>query len=587
MKELIFSIEEIFDKQTQRGCLFQYESEFYHIPAYQRSYKWGADKNGAVTILLNDLWMAYQKATVSDRKEYYLQYITVKPVTIEAIQCLEVIDGQQRLTTLSLLLSTISYLLDNENLADKKLDYAIRENFFEDYVYKKESLAELLSKNWQEHITEKEDFNKQDIYYLFHSVQKCHSFLSQKEVRIELESFTDYILRYVKLIVNSVETHISSESVFSNLNSNKVPLTETELIKGLFITKVGRSKNDNHQKHFQEIVEIRSNIGRQWDEISSWANQPEVRNIYFSKSKDAMRELLVLTAMVLSGENVKVDQNEDKGEYPLFNLFLNHEGYQRAFSKLVEIKNILESWFLDNVKYNYIGFLRLYKGTDLNTRTFLVQLLRKENKPDLLEYLKEKKKALFEDINLEEVNYSESPNEIHQILLALNVFIEGQENLRFDFYQYKLKDWTLEHIFPQTPEGKNQVLNDENKEAIRNMLGESMTDEIDTILSKPERTSEEKEVYYKALKEHKALNSLGNMCLLTGGDNASNGNKFFSDKRDNILRLIRKGSFVPRHTFDVFSKMFEGADIDQMKAWSVSDITAHEQHIINSISEIK
>lgn len=587
MKELIFSIEEIFDKQTQRGCLFQYESEFYHIPAYQRGYKWGADTNGAVTILLNDLWMAYQKATSTDRKEYYLQYITVKPVTIEERQCLEVIDGQQRLTTLSLLLSTIFYLLDNVNLADKKLDYAIRENFFEDYVYKKDSLAELLSKNWHEHITENEDFNKQDIYYLFHSVQKCHSFLSQQEVKSELESFADYILRNVKLIVNSVETHISSESVFSNLNSNKVPLTETELIKGLYITKVGRSKTDNHQKHFQEIVEIRSNIGRQWDEMSSWANQPEIRNIYFSQSKDGMRELLVLTAMVLSGEKIKVDQNEEKGEYPLFNLFLNHEGYLKAFSKLVEIKNILESWFLDNVTYNYIGFLRLYKGTDLNTRTFIVQLLEKENKPDLLQYLKEKKTALFEEINLEEVNYSESPNEIHQILLALNVFIEGQENLRFDFYQYKLNDWTLEHIFPQTPEGKNQVLNVENKLAIRNMLGESLTDEIETVLTKPERSSEEKEVYYKALKEHKALNSLGNMCLLTGGDNASNGNKFFNDKRENILRLIRKGSFVPRHTFDLFSKMFKGADIDQMKAWSVADIAAHEQHIINSIHEIK
>jgi uncharacterized protein with ParB-like and HNH nuclease domain len=80
MKELTFNIGDIFNKHNQSGCLTQYEAEFYHIPAYQRGYKWASSNNGAVTILLNDLWNAYQKANTSNRKEYYLQYITVKPI---------------------------------------------------------------------------------------------------------------------------------------------------------------------------------------------------------------------------------------------------------------------------------------------------------------------------------------------------------------------------------------------------------------------------------------------------------------------------------------------------------------------------
>ena len=59
-----------------------------------------------------------------------------------------------------------------------------------------------------------------------------------------LEDFYVYLLNNVKIIVNSVEKHIESETVFKNLNSNKVPLTEAELIKGLLITKVGRANNN-------------------------------------------------------------------------------------------------------------------------------------------------------------------------------------------------------------------------------------------------------------------------------------------------------------------------------------------------------
>ena len=44
MKELIYNIKEIFDSETQNGCLFQYETGNYHIPAYQRGYKWESTK---------------------------------------------------------------------------------------------------------------------------------------------------------------------------------------------------------------------------------------------------------------------------------------------------------------------------------------------------------------------------------------------------------------------------------------------------------------------------------------------------------------------------------------------------------------
>ena len=42
--------------------------------------------------------------------------------------------------------------------------------------------------------------------------------------------------------------------------------------------------------------------------------------------------------------------------------------------------------------------------------------------------------------------------------------------------------------------------------------------------------------------------------------------------------MLQEGSFVPRHTFDVFSKMFEGSKED-LSLWSLDDIKAHMKHI--------
>jgi len=583
MKELIFNIADIFDSQSQSGCLSQYNAKKYHIPAYQRGYKWASSTNGAVSILLNDLWNAYDKAKNSDRKEYYLQYITVKPIKIEGDECLEVIDGQQRLTTLSIIISVITSILENSNITSGKLGYAIRDNFFNDHIYRKDDLLKLVSISWEKHIEQNVNFNKQDIFYLYSATKKSHSTFSSKPFKNNLSDFYTYLLEHVMLIVNSVESHIDSETVFRNLNSNQVPLTESELIKGLLITKMGRQSNTDHKRNFQEIVEIRSNIGKHWDELSTWSNRPDINSFYFNNHQDGMYQLLKLTAIYLDNGKQKQLKRSSSKDFPLFNFFLEYDDFSDSYQKLLEIKNKLDNCFSNNELYNLIGYNRYAKGTNHNTLEYLFDLLKLSNKNILIEKLKGDKGAILNDITLEEISYSDSPESIHQILLALNVFVEGQNELRFNFYSYEKQKWTLEHIFPQTPEGVRNVLKKEDRKAIKDFLGDALTDEIKQVLDKEERDSNEKELYQKALKENPELNSIGNMCLLTGADNSSNGNKFFNEKRENMLKLIQKGSIVPKHTFDVFSKMFEGADINNMTVWSVNDIKAHYAHINSTL----
>ena len=579
MKELIFNIEDIFNNQTQNGCLSQYESSFYHIPAYQRGYKWASNHNGAVTILLNDLWKAFNSFIKKEKSEYYLQYITVKKIILNNENCLEVIDGQQRLTTLSILLSVLSLKLEIQNIAENKLDYAIRNNFFEQHIYPKEKLKIIIESNWEDLIKNKTLENNQDVFYMTNAAIKINTFFSDEK----LDEFYDFVINQVKIIVNSVDEHIHSETVFKNLNSNKVPLTESELIKGLLITKVGRIKTNQQQKHFKEIIEIRMNIGRQWDEINHWANIPEIKSYYFNNKQDAMHELLALT-VAFHDDSIDVnDLNNHSKDFPLFNYYLEQTDCTILYNKLLAIKNTLEDWYNTTEIYNLLGYCRFAKKSGKNNLIFLKDCLKTLNKTELKEKkLNVIKSDFIKNINFNEISYEETPEKIHQILLHLSVFIKGQENTRFDFYHFKEEKWTLEHIFPQTPEGKNKILNESDKEAIKQILG-TVSNEVANVLELDERTEEQKNVYYKALKEHHALNSIGNMCLLTGGDNASNGNNFFNEKRLNILTLIQRGSFVPKHTFDVFSKMFPKANTEQMNNWTQKDFSAHLEYIKNSI----
>ena len=104
MPDFIFSIQGIFTE-----CLSQNKAESYYIGPYQRGYKWKSKSiYDHIPVLLTDLFEAFLKSQKSQSKqEYFLQYITVKRTLINGTYCFEVIDGQQRLTTLTLLCNVL------------------------------------------------------------------------------------------------------------------------------------------------------------------------------------------------------------------------------------------------------------------------------------------------------------------------------------------------------------------------------------------------------------------------------------------------------------------------------------------------
>ncbi len=314
MSDLVYPIKHIFSTDKREGALGKKDAQKYYIAPYQRGYKWGSDDpNAPVWLLMTDIKDAYE----GGEEEYYLQYITVKQNEVDGLQVLEVIDGQQRLTTLSLMYALLASQLEDKSLAisNEKLSYRVRENvsrFFTDFIYN--GVEKLLELNWEDFIDEYPGYDAQDIFYLFHAVQCIH-----QELPENIQGFYDYLNDQVKLIFNFIDKgNLSSEKVFSNLNTNKVDLTGTELVKGLLLTRAAREKEDEKTaRHFKEVLELRATMGRQWDEMANWSQQPDIKAFYFVDFSDPLAGLVYLLG--LSREYSGKAKGGNK--YELFNFF--------------------------------------------------------------------------------------------------------------------------------------------------------------------------------------------------------------------------------------------------------------------------
>lgn len=203
------------------------------IPAYQRGYRW---TNIEISELLNDINSFTPRSidNQSDERTWYcLQPIVVKKNHNE---CFEVIDGQQRLTTIYLILSYLNqdYL---ESKRDKvfELDYETRPN-------SKKFLKDL------EHIQETNNENI-DFYYISEAYQSISSWFEEKLQ----DNFFDKSNFLSKFKFHSrVIWYESSEedpiSIFTRINIGKIPLTNSELIKALFLNSSNFNEQNNKLK---------------------------------------------------------------------------------------------------------------------------------------------------------------------------------------------------------------------------------------------------------------------------------------------------------------------------------------------------
>lgn len=603
MSELVYSIKQIFNAGN-KSALTDNKASFYYIAPYQRGYKWESNSSYAqVPQMLIDIYEAFVYGTT----EYFLQYITVKKLKLDDKgDVLEVIDGQQRLTTLSLLLSRIVVRnSDLENISYKRLQY---------FRYDGDIFTSLQIPDSEE---EDENIIHQDRYYMVKAVRTIDKFLKLLEENDKLEAYYHYLLDSVKLIFNIEDENTNSEEVFENLNNNKVPLTNQYLIKGLLLTKaINRTTSFNRTLSYKEILDQRTVMGRVWDEINAWITQPEIAHFFFAtKKKENPNGIEKLLEVVLRRiENTQTDTREIEDSllqqyrlsfdsqsrnvqpsiYELFNKFnriIRDE--ETAFDVLNLIKHAYRAlyniWYGDIAFYNLFGYVRFAK-----TQQYKISWTDKVIWEDRAVVKKELAKRVLEilpdlELSQNEFGYDKNQNQLSNLLLSFNVFLEPEE--KFDFYQYDCENWTLEHLSPQNPKGEIKIPHNLVSYVLGKLpesLEQSKRTEIETKLVNGESISVDDLpfLYDSEIDEH----VMGNMALLGGGDNSAVSNNPFIVKRNIIISRRNKGSFVPYHTIALYEKSLdmkgEKGFTPDLFRWDMNDIAIHEQWMKHRNKEI-
>lgn len=602
------------------------------IPSYQRGYKWEA-KN--VEDLLNDI----DSINNEDKKYHCLHNLTI----IEKENEWEIIDGQQRLTTIFLILKylgkgyySLSYKIRNETKCFLNNENEINNIIIDlknDKYKDKDLFEDIKSKN--------KDYNKQDIYYICQALFTIHNWFNKnyKDKSLDIEEFTKK-LENVYFYKHEIKTNITSEAVFSNLNSGRVPLTNIELIKADLIINISESKmkteeNKNEMKVEEKeilINEIRSNIGRLWDEMESWLAQDEVWYWIAPKNKSVNKLSLLFHLCSELKENKNINYKD------IYEKYYNHvyDGNSKCdYSKIETIWNkiknyyyTIKDWYLDNDMYHLIGIIVSF-GIEINE--FIENNSDIKNKNELKNKLKNKiiehLKLTNENNELKlgnrdylDLNFEEDKTSINKIFILLNC-LEGynnnnkfNEHFRYRFDIHNKYNWSIEHIIPQNPTKEtisayfNDMIlyfinRDETKEEDLEKINKKIIDNFNlseieyNCNDKKELTkklifslenNKDNELKEKLIEEIKKefpnfddfidIHNIGNLALLDGNINSRLKNKIFKEKRNELLKSITDdGVFIPPLTLKAFSKTFKGANTKEMY-WTPEDFNKYEEY---------
>ena len=586
------------------------------IPPYQRGYKWDTKD---IERLLKDI---NEFSPNEDLNLFYcLQNITL--VESQDSKTFNVVDGQQRLTTLTVILS---YLNEYE-LINEKLQYNVRketEEFLKEYIFKPNELKNI--ENWEQFLEitsiEGKDYDYQDVFYLFNAYKAIQTWFEANPDFVSV--MKDKILNHVKLIVN-LPKNIEEQELFENLNGKRVPLDGADLIRALIITRVAKKEVgdlDDSIKQNVLINERRVKIGLMLDRINLWWADDNKKNYFhqFTKESKASDENTISFNDVTYPINYLyklyvIAYGEGVLDMEFFEKKVIEDGF---LEELQLLQRTMENWYNDKVLYHLILLTSIYareKSEDSPTLNFkeLLKQWKELYRKDFIRFLKKRiaNTEVFDDL-IKQSERSKEENEktafsenwydkklvmVSTLLDIISILSSNSAYLPARHFKVYKED--LEHIFPQTPVGdrikdkvkQTQILK-EYLEIINQSLSEEekiYIDDCDINWDDQNWKDSIKSRINDKIKKVIPVNSLGNMCVLHESVNRGYGNDFFLEKRIDIMRKSQDGYFIRPHVYDAFNKIFlerhdESIDMKMMNRWDRSDILARREYIIKRIS---
>ena len=469
----------ITGKEYPLSKIFSADFE-YHIPGYQRPYAWTEEETG---ILFDDLYEFFQTEAVDN---YFLGSIVL--IKDENKPYADVIDGQQRLTTLSILFSVMANSFHTEAYRNNCKKYLQEEgNILEGTA----AQPRIFLRDWDQDFFSKyiQDIQLDALVQIDpvtldteakRHIQKNCTVLREKFSEVfndenDLLKFTQFILTRCFLVVVSTPNQESAFRVFSVMNSRGLDLLPTDIIKSMTI---GKLPKDEEQKYTEKWEELENLTGRDgFNEVFThtrtiFAKERPKKNLldefkeYVIKQtspKSLVDEYLIpYTEAYVCLKNCDFSSTQNAEEINELLLWLNktnnHDWMPPAIKFLTDHKNdsVYILWFIR--KLERLASYLLVTAKDVNQRMERYKwiLVEMESRPDNnltaplenIELTDWEKQQFIDALNGE--IYSMTAKRRNYIIQRLDSFLSDGGAT------YNTKLFTIEHVLPQHPSADSE-----------------------------------------------------------------------------------------------------------------------------------
>ena len=572
------------------------ESVTFIIPYLQRAYKW---KEKQAKQMLED----FSEFLKQEKTYYCMQPLAVVKTEDNKY---ELLDGQQRLTTLLILWR----ILFEDN----------KENTFYPYIfeYERDSSESNTLLNRYSFITESDEIKKGehrniDEYYMSKVYGAIKQYFidnsdNQKEDFKKLLKGEGKHILFLWYEVNEEEKH----TTFAHLNSGKIELTCSELIKAILLSDDNKESSDNNGLPDKSLVAAQyAEMEEAFNDDRLWYMLQTDEPLYNGSRMD------LLFNMVLNISRKTYEADPKAAFYEVYtekrvDLSKFWKDCRTCFVRIMDL-------YKNPYSYHYMGYLTYTEGN--NKIDDWVKAYKESGLKGCIEQLKSKVRESISGLgDFEKITYSDTSkatlrkifilHNIQTILIHYEAIKKAHLGLRFSYEQFPFEllysqRWDIEHIASQTenPLTKQKDFEDwiaSVKADYPEIFAQrpELNNEID-LFEKDYKIEKFKQIYNEIVgsaekNSPQNKDGLGNLVLLDSHTNRSYHNSLYKRKRKIILAASNidnqnneyQVTYIPRCTLNVFLKTYNtGMDVNLVE-WTQDDYNKYLGDIKEKLEQI-
>lgn len=471
---------------------------FFLIPNYQRHYVWQADNVNKLLSNIYDHSKFQASLKDEDKEEYFLGSLVLQ----KRGKTYDVLDGQQRLTTLLLIMTVLRDISKDKFNCDKYIKVA--KNDFEE-IYNDTNRIEFQIRDDIEDFVQKNIYNydeNMDIHKKYSEIEqeknnkntsKKNMAIALSEIKrfltelneIELNNFVKTLLNNVVVIYVSTENQEDAFRMFTVLNSSGVPLSGADILKSMNLGAVESSQRDKYAKKWEDIEKLfgEEDFDRFLSHIRTLIVKQRARgtllnefqNIIYNKTSPKLNMGKETISYIEEYANIyskiillsPIDEN--KNPNMLDNKYKNFiEILNSGFASTDWIPPLLFFYKKYGEEYLYDFLVKLEKKVlgDVICKEFATKRIDNLNK--ILSFIEESKSA--QEVISNNTFFNVDNKTVINTIKNDNIYGKSYDKYLLLKYEYKMQDnsthiggytnISIEHVLPQTPDENSQWCKD-------------------------------------------------------------------------------------------------------------------------------